>query len=266
MDDALRKLQLTELEILDEFVRICEENGLRYYLIGGTLLGAVRHHGFIPWDDDIDVCMPRADYDRLAEIWEREASPRFFYQSPDTDPNYFLTYAKIRLNGTEVFEERFEQSKFHKGIFMDIFPLDFCPAPGPVCHFLFNVLAVMNYRGQIDSGENYTPYRELSGKIGYAVLRIYSPERLWALRQRLLRLSRSLSRGKNLASYSGAYGYYKEVYPADWFGEGITTCFENKVYRAPVQYDLQLRQLYGEDYMIIPPPDKQKTHISRIPG
>ena len=249
MGDALRKLQLTELEILDEFVRVCDSHGLRYYLIGGTLLGVVRHQGFIPWDDDIDVCMPRADYDRLAEIWGREASSRFFYQSPDTDPHYFLTYAKIRLNGTEVYEERFEKAKFHKGIFMDIFPLDPCPAPGLVGHLLFNVLAVMNYRGQIDSGESYRPYRELSGKIGYAVLRLYSPKRLWALRQRLLRLSRALSGGDCFASYSGAYGFKKEVYSTAWFENGKSGSFEGRSLKIPCETEKVLQQVYGPDYL-----------------
>ena len=86
MDDKLRQLQLSELEILKEFVRICEKHHLKYVLTGGTLLGAVRHGGFIPWDDDIDVAMLRADYDRFAQLCKDELGPKFFYQSPATDP------------------------------------------------------------------------------------------------------------------------------------------------------------------------------------
>ena len=93
IDSRLRKLQMAELEILKEFVRLCEAHGLQYYLVGGTLLGAVRHKGFIPWDDDIDVAMPRGDYDRFSQIAPKELDPRYFYQCPDTDPHYFLTYA-----------------------------------------------------------------------------------------------------------------------------------------------------------------------------
>ena len=89
IDSRLRKLQMAELEILKEFVRLCEAHGLQYYLVGGTLLGAVRHKGFIPWDDDIDVAMPRGDYDRFAQIAPKELDPRYFYQCPDTDPHYF---------------------------------------------------------------------------------------------------------------------------------------------------------------------------------
>ena len=261
MNEKLRKLQLCELEILLEFVRICEQFSLRYYLVGGTLLGAVRHQGFIPWDDDIDVAMPREDYDRFAQIAPRELAPQYFYQSPKTDPNYFLTYAKIRKNGTEVYEERFKDAKFHKGVFIDIFPLDFCPAPGPVCHLLFNVLAVMNYRGQVDSGERYAPYKELSGKIGYTVLRLFSPRGLVRVRKRLLGLSKRLSRKEYVAAYSGAYGYYKEVFPAAWFAEGSFVPFEGRTLKGPVGGERYLTQVFGGDFMVLPPETEQKWHI-----
>lgn len=261
MDGKLRQLQLTELELLDEFVRVCEKHGLQYYLIGGTLLGAVRHRGFIPWDDDVDVAMPREDYDRFAQLCAGELAPRYFYQCPGTDPHYFLTYAKLRKNGTEVYEERFRGSKFHKGVFIDIFPLDLCPAPGPVCHFLFNVLAVMNYRGQVDSGEVYQPYREISGKIGYAVLRLFSPKGLVKLRKRLLWLARAVGGKKYLAWYGGAYGYRKLVFPADWFGAGADLIFEQRSYTSPIRYENLLEKVYG-DYMAEPPEDQRRRHIT----
>lgn len=260
IDPRLRKLQMVELEILNEFVRLCEKHDLRYYLVGGTLLGAVRHQGFIPWDDDIDVAMPREDYDSFAKIAPQELNSQYFYQSPDTDPHYFLTYAKVRKNGTEVYEERFENSRFHKGIFIDIFPLDFCPKPGPVCHLLFNVLAVMNYRGQVDSGERYEPYKEISGKIGYAVLRLFSPKGLVKARRRLLGLSKKLSGGEYLASYSGAYGYHKEIFPVKWFQRGQTKRFELLECSVPSETPAQLRQIFGAEYMTPPPLKLQKYH------
>lgn len=261
IDPRLRKLQLVELEILNEFVRICEAHSLQYYLVGGTLLGAVRHKGFIPWDDDIDVAMPREDYDSFAQIAPQELNSQYFYQSSETDPYYFLTYAKIRKNGTEVYEERFKNAKFHKGIFIDIFPLDFCPKPGLICHLMFNVLAVMNYRGQVDSGETYEPYKEISGKIGYTVLRLFSPSGVVRVRRQLLRLSKRLSCGEYVASYSGAYGYYREIFPAMWFAAGNDVQFETGTYKGPTETKRELSQIFGETFMDLPPVADQKGHI-----
>lgn len=260
-DPRLRELQLCEMDIFREFVRICDKHGLKYCLIAGTLLGAVRHGGFIPWDDDIDVVMMREDYDRFAELCKTELDPQFFYQNSETDPYYFLTYAKLRKNGTSVHEERFKDSKFHKGAFMDIFPLDNCPKPGLVCHFLFNVLAVMNYRGQIDSGEVYVPYEELIGKIGYTVLRLFSPRGLVRLRRILVRLSKAISKGVYVASYSGAYGYYKDVYPRKCYADSTTVVFEGETCIAPSDPMAYLAGIFGDDFMQIPPEEKRYTHI-----
>lgn len=257
----MRALQLCELEILDEFVRICEKYHLQYYLVGGTLLGAVRHKGFIPWDDDVDVAMPRKDYEKFARVCETELSADFFYQCPDTDPYYFLTYAKLRKKGTSVYEERFKKSKFYNGVFIDIIPLDLCPLPGPICHLLFNILAVMNYRGQVDSGEPYLPYQELIGKIGYSLLRLLGKRQIVAFRRGLIYISTILSDKRHLASYSGAYGYYREVFPACWFGKGSLVEFEGKKYNAPTEVELELTQIYGRDFMTLPPDDKRNGHI-----
>ena len=260
MTDKLRILQLCELEILNVFVRICEKCNLKYFLIGGTLLGAVRHKGFIPRDDDIDVIMPRRDYNRFAEIAPKMLGKKYFYQSPQTDLHYRMTYAKIRMNGTEIFEDRFKNPKFNSGVFIDIFPLDKCPRPGVVCHFLFNVMAVMNYKSQVDSGADYGPYDEISGKIGYAILKLFSPGQLIKLRRILLDFSKKLSSGRYVASFAGAYGYRKEIYPAAWFGNAVVE-FEGRKYNAPSGYKKILRRAYGDDYMIISDLIPKRCHI-----
>ena len=258
--DKLRRLQLAELEILDEFIRICREHDLRYYLTGGSLLGAIRHRGFIPTDDDIDIAMPREDYDRFAQICRQGLAGRYFYQSPETDPHYFLSYAKLRMNGTEIYEERFRNSRFHKGIYIDLFPLDFCPRPGLWSHFLFNALAVMNYRGQVDSGETYVPYRELSGKLGYGALSVFPPRTLLRVRKRVLHAA-SRSGRAYLANFPGAYGYHKEIAPAEWYGEAQMHEFEDRMCRIPAEPEKLLLQLYGEDYMTVPKAETQTMHV-----
>ena len=112
----LRKLQLIETSIVADVDAICEKYNLQYYMIGGTLLGAVRHKGFIPWDDDIDLVMYRDDYNRLINIIQTEYSEKYFVQTFETDPYYTRYIAKIRLNGTTMLEECQQKSKAHAEI------------------------------------------------------------------------------------------------------------------------------------------------------
>lgn len=121
----LRRQQLRMLELLDELDRICRRHGIRYWLIGGTLLGAARHKGFIPWDDDMDVQMLREDYRRLMEILPKELPPTMVIQNRQTDPDYFFQYAKLRDRRTVLEEQSGYDWMFReKGIFIDIFPID----------------------------------------------------------------------------------------------------------------------------------------------
>jgi len=96
----LRDIQLTQLEILLEFDRICKKHRIQYHLFAGTLLGAVRHKGFIPWDDDIDVCMLRSEYDRFLSVYTTELADAYFLQNSYTDPSYYNIFSRIRKNGT----------------------------------------------------------------------------------------------------------------------------------------------------------------------
>ena len=122
-----RKIQLLELEILQEVDAICRRHGINYTMGYGSLIGTIRHDGFIPWDDDVDICLLRKDYVRFKEICKKELSSRFFYQSNDTDPEYYLLYDKIRLNGTVFKESHLSSYNIHHGVYIDIFPIDYIP-------------------------------------------------------------------------------------------------------------------------------------------
>ena len=127
MNRDLRDLQLQELQILLEFQRVCQLLGLRYYLTAGTLLGAVRHRGFIPWDDDVDVAMPRADYDRLFREGPALLGPEYLLQDYRTEPNFPYYFGKLRLRGTRAEEPVLRAINMDQGIYIDLFPLDLCP-------------------------------------------------------------------------------------------------------------------------------------------
>ena len=126
-DELLHKLQETELEILREVIRVCEENNIHYFSVGGTTLGAIRHNGFIPWDDDIDIGMLRVDYEKFIHIAPKKLNKgytisHFIYEN--TTPTY---YAKVKKDGTEFVEGYTRNIKMHHGVFIDIMPYDRIP-------------------------------------------------------------------------------------------------------------------------------------------
>lgn len=123
-NDQLQQLKRIELAMLDEFVRICDANGIDYFLSGGTCLGAARHKGFIPWDDDIDVGMLREDYDRFAQACKTELSDGFIFQDMNTEPNCGLVFGKIRKKGTVYSETYSSHIAMSQGVWIDIFPYD----------------------------------------------------------------------------------------------------------------------------------------------
>lgn len=123
--ETLEKVWEVELTILDVIHAICQEHNLKYSLAFGTLIGAMRHGGFIPWDDDIDLVMPRSDYDRLISVWEASAPSDYILQRKDSDKDFEQNFIKIRKNNTTFLQDEHERKKtYHKGIFVDIAPCD----------------------------------------------------------------------------------------------------------------------------------------------
>ena len=127
-DEMLRGLQLTELELLVEVDRICRKHGIPYCIIAGTMLGAARHGGFIPWDDDADVALLRPDYERFRAACESELDPgRFYFQDHQVTPGYRWGYGKLRRVDSLFLREHQEHMPYDQGVFIDVFPLDAVP-------------------------------------------------------------------------------------------------------------------------------------------
>lgn len=127
---SMKKVWAVELDLINEFSSVCKRNGLKWFAHAGTMLGAIRHQGFIPWDDDIDVVMPRDDYERLCELGPSEFAYPFFFQNDDTDRYFARPFSRLRNSETTaIFEnDRSYRYPFNQGIFMDIFPMDHIPA------------------------------------------------------------------------------------------------------------------------------------------
>lgn len=257
--DVIRKLQKAELMVLKDVAMICEDNGLKYYLIGGTLLGAIRHQGFIPWDDDIDIVMFRDDYDKLFDIMNRDYRDKYFVQRFETDPNYSRYIMKIRLNGTKHVENRVSDVAMNHGIYIDIFPIDYLKNAGLVTHIRGGVLrALFAYKNVKHSQNRYTGIKRIAS---YPVLLLTKiiPEKIinkWFDDVCVVDNKKNCSYVTNFASH---FKWKKQMYPREYFDDGVYLNFEGTQFKAPKEYIKILERLYG-DYMKLPPENKRVAH------
>ena len=254
-DDVLKKIQNIELEMLKEVDRICRKYSIIYELDGGTLLGAVRYGGFIPWDDDIDIRMLRKDYDRFCDVCQDEFGDKYFWQTYHTDPEYRWGYGRVLKNNTEYCRADHEMINSRNGIFLDIFPCDNMPEKGVQKQ-------IYNFRCYI------------ARKIGYSVVgAIYEKNHAKRLAYRVLSLipikvaanefDRLASKYDNKQTkYVRTPGWHwkqeSKGYLRSWLTEYKEIKFEDMVAYAPKDTDGFLRYMYGDDYMT-PPPENERN-------
>ena len=254
--EQLALLKKAQLEMLKHFLTICQVLDLKYYLIEGTLLGAVRHNGFIPWDDDIDVAMPRKDYEIFLQKAPALLPPHLFLQNLHSDPYFPANFSKIRNNNTTYIETSVKDFPIHHGVFVDVFPLDIYP-DNRFSKLLFKYKN--KFLSRIISSYFFysNPNRPLHTKWVDKLVRILhlSPRKAVQKREHLYR---SFSNGSMLGSFCGAWGE-KEITPASWFGDGADLEFEGLKVKGPVCYHEWLTQVYG-DYMQLPPVEKRIGH------
>jgi len=253
---VLRKVQLLELEILDEIDRICSKNKLNYFLIAGSLIGAIRHKGFIPWDDDLDIAMPREDYEKFIEICKRELNNRFFLDASEVSYKYYRLAAKIRINNTLYIQKDLKSYKGHQGIWVDILPLDETNNKKKlkIQAYIKSLLEVaIEYKCKVDISEKSLWKRFIS-----ILVSIFPLKFLKIFQQKVMTLDnkKNYNYFVNLAS---KYSFKKQTFQKkDWM-PAKKYFFENKKYNIPNNYDKILRSVYG-NYMEIPSKDKQEIH------
>ncbi len=245
----IQLLQATEQEILDVIHQVCIEHDLRYSLAYGTLIGAVRHHGFIPWDDDIDIIMPREDYEQLLKVWQEAAPEGYILQNSRTDRDFSQNFTKIRKDHTTFLQSESERDKkYHKGIFVDIFPGDRV-APnkfGKIIQFCACALNLLYTRG-FPSGS--------SGLVGLVEnLLLKFPEKNFPIyRNRTEMLIRKWNDNTSAQYvFPSTIEFCKKYHSADLFECLKTIEFNGKQYLCVADPDKMLRQDYG-DYMQLPP-------------
>lgn len=250
----VRQLQKRLLDILIAFDRVCRQHNLRYCLCGGTLLGAVRHKGFIPWDDDLDVSMPRPDYERF-RIHSRQWLPEHFeFICPENDPDYPLPFGKIQDARTTLIERR--HLYYLGGCYIDVFPFDAYPD-----NRLLRRLQCMRYHWlkQCLYLVHRDPYRHGHGPSSWAPLAVRKIYTMDGIQKRIRRvLTRYDYDTRSLAcSYTDGFG---KILPKTITDDYCEYDFEGHRFMGIRDYDPYLKCMYGPDYMTPPPENRRFQH------
>lgn len=262
-----RKMQLTQLDMLVDFDRVCRKHDINYVIFTGTLLGAVRHKGFIPWDDDADIGILREDYEKFKLVAKELDSEICYFQNHETDPEYRWEYGKLRRSNTVFVREGQEHIKCRTGIFVDIFPMDDVPegVVGQMLQdfdcFLMRKTLYSEVGKHSAKGIERLCYDMLSKiPMSYVYKRIHkytdkSNNRTHnRVRCLLFPAMGKLYKKKHKLPLKERYGM-----PKCWFLDRDRMVFEGHEFYVPRQYDDVLRYIY-EDYMKLPPEDERQPH------
>ena len=246
----LRKHQLRMLVMLSYIDTICRENNIKYWLAGGTLLGAVRHQGFIPWDDDVDIELFKEDFDRLLTLLSADSGSGYSLQTSDTDKNYFVPYAKLRDNKSLIYErDAIDCNLKYRGVYIDIFCIE---KALPV---------LLKVSQKMQAGMLYLSFIK-NDKLG--VLLFIKRLVFCGLKNIVYPLFDMITRHHNTGVYSYSYGsYFIDKFTQDALSPLMDIKFENRIFKAPENYDAYLKIMYG-DYMLLPDISDLRIHTDKV--
>lgn len=261
----LREYQKMQLPLIEKIDEICQKQGLKYYLIGGTLLGAVRHKGFIPWDFDMDIAMPRKDYELFKEYWKNKQDPIFFYQDFETEKKHFSPHALLRLKNTEIRYNIRQISKTkYRGLYIDIFPLDEPPADAALqekqAKRIKRIKGIFGHKVGFCYNNNV-----LKTLAKFIVSKLLSPITFRHLGKQLNKLMTAYTDSGSgyLVSMASHYSYKKQLMRQEVYGEPVRLEFEGLMLCCPQKYEEYLKALFG-DYMKLPPEETRYSELKLI--
>ncbi|WIV18895.1 LicD family protein [Paenibacillus polygoni] len=256
----LKKLQKEMLLLLLEVDRICRKHNIQYFLAYGTLIGAVRHGSFIPWDDDVDIEMLREDYEKFCELCKTELDhTKFSLQNQQTDQHYNWVFGKLKLKNTSYVRSGQEHLKQQDGIFIDIFPLDHITDNRFKQRLTLLICKVCRKILWAQVGKKNASQPLLRGI--YKLLS-YIPRSLIVSIFNFMAKCDNRKNTSFLVSHNYLSGY---IFKREWYDSVITLEFEGHLFYAPKGYDKTLSMIYGE-YMKLPPVEKRQgnSHASFI--
>ncbi len=254
------KLREVQIDLLDNIVAICDKYNLKYFLVGGTCLGAIRHKGFIPWDDDIDISLPRPDYDKLCELAPKELPEHIIFDTHDTNKNYPYMFTKLKNKNTIFESKTLTKLNLNKGIFIDIFALDGVPDDRKKAIKHFKKVNRLKYIYMSSVHITHSFKVKVITWILRVIKFILGKKRLSKMMKKTL-CKYTFEESNNVANYLGEW-YLKEIVPKELFvnnDEIRKLTFEGKEYMVPVKAEDYMTNLYG-DFMKLPPIEKQVSH------
>lgn len=251
------ELQQRVLQILLQIDEFCRKENLKVYLCGGTLLGAVRHKGFIPWDDDIDICMPRPDYERFVRAFPEDNHLKVI---SDSQGNFQRAFARV-LDMETVIKNKYKDNPAEAHLWVDVLPVDGLPEDINEVRKIYakgdqyrSVLRLTDCR----LGEGRTVFRKYSKYILKPVAKLYGAEKcIRSLRQLGEKRAYADAHYVGIVT-SGLYGAGERMKKEE-FLQSVTVKFEGYNFNAPSCWDSYLHGIYG-DYMTLPPVEKRQTH------
>ena len=263
----LLDLQKNQMEIMDTIHRFCVENEIIYYMIGGTLLGAVRHGGFIPWDLDIDIAMPRRDYEKFRETFDGY-DPKLECNSYHSIKNYTRPHMEVHNKNTHIVSkyDKFNKEPMYRGIFVDIFPLDNVPNDPKdrekQCKTIAKYKKLQYYKKVYHFG-NGSPIKRAAKSITSWALFALSRHKICEILDKKMRKYENDFSSGLICSMASHYSYKKQTMPREYYGDPVLMKFDNRMYYAPAKHHEYLTQLYG-DYMTPPAKAQQIAQVEEF--